>query len=566
MKKTVLLLALTSITFSIFSQQKLPEDVVRTVNERLEQGHSPSIVIGIIDKNGPQYYSFGTKSIGGQPVDQHTIYEIGSISKTFTAILLAQMAMKGQVKIDDPAQKYLPATVKMPTRNGKQISLGQLSDHSSGLPRLPSNLAPKNAANPYADYSVEELYYFLNQYQLARDIGSSFEYSNLGVGLLGHILSLNAGEDYEKLLTTNITSPLGMKETKITLDGNMQKNLAMGYSNGGPVSNWDMPTLAGAGAIRSSLHDLLRYVAANVGLQETELQAAMNLTHQPRRPTTRDSIGLAWFITKGADGDVTWHTGGTGGYRTFCGFVKQAGKGVVVLTNSDRGADDIGMHLLNPDAKLIEVKKSATTEFVKVLDAKGMAAALKRYDELKKDSGDYEWNEDAMNAIGYAYLGSGKIAEAIAVFKINVEQFPGSYNVYDSYGEALMKNGNKEAAITNYKRSLELNPANTNATDMLVQLGAIEATTTVKIDDNILAGYVGVYELRPGFTITITKESSRLFAQATAQQKLELFPKSTTEFYVKEVVAQVVFAVEDGKADSLTLIQAGKKMPGKRVK
>lgn len=378
MKKTALFLAFCLWTTLVFSQKKLPEDVAQSIQKRIEYGHTPSIVVGIIDQNGPQYYAFGAKTIGGRAVNEHTIYEIGSISKTFTGILLAQMAIDGQLKTGDAAQNYLPAAVKLPVRADKQITLGHLSDHTSGLPRMPSNFAPQNPANPYADYSVEHMYDFLNNYTLTRDIGSAMEYSNLAAGLLGHILALKSGMSYEELMVKKLALPLGMKATKITFDKPMKQNLAMGHSNGEQVSNWDIPTLAGAGAIRSSLHDMLIYIAANMGLHTSKLYPAMQLSHQVRHDKAGNGVrvGLGWIISKGAEGDIFWHNGGTGGYRTFCGFVRETGKGVVVLTNSDRGADDIGMRLLNSTAKLIEVKKAAVAEIKKALETQGAGGRM----------------------------------------------------------------------------------------------------------------------------------------------------------------------------------------------
>ncbi len=489
MKKTTLFLLFCLLSNLAFSQKKLPEDIVQSIQKRIEYGHSPSYVVGIIDKNGPQFYAFGTKIIGGQPVNEHTIYEIGSISKTFTAILLAQMVQEGKLKTDDVAQNYLPASVKLPMRADKQITLGHLSDHTSGLPRMPTNFAPKDPTNPYSDYTVEQLYDFLNTCNLSRDIGSAMEYSNLAVGLLGHILSLKAGTSYEILMVNKIAIPLDLNETRITFDEQMMRNLAMGHSNGVQVPNWDIPTLAGAGAIRSSLYDMLRYVAANMGLQKSELQAAMQLTHQVRHDIAGGStrVGLGWIISKGEEGDIYWHNGGTGGYRTFAGFVKETGKGVVVLTNSDKGADDIGMHLLNSTAKLMEVKKSGIVVIKETLESKGLPAALKTYDELRKDKATYDFDEDVINAVGYSYMGGGKMAEAIAILKINVEEYPKSFNAYDSYAEALMKDGQKEAAIANYKKSLELNPDNNNATDMLAKLAAAEPVKAMTVEESAKA-------------------------------------------------------------------------------
>jgi CubicO group peptidase (beta-lactamase class C family) len=555
--------------FSSFAQKALPAEVIKNIESRIANGYSPSIAIGIIDKDGPHYYLFGTKTVGGQPVNEHTIYEIGSISKTFTGILLAQAVLEGKVKLDDPAQKHLPSAVKLPTKDGKQITLGHLSDHTSALARMPSNFNPKDPANPYADYTVDQMYAFLNGYTLPREIGSKYEYSNLAQGLLGHILALKAGSSYEALMLSKIANPLGMKETKITFDDKMKQNLAMGYSQGVQVSNWDIPTLAGAGAIRSSVHDMLIYLQANMGLKKTKLLPAMQLSQQARHDKVGGGtrVGLGWHISKGAEGDVIWHNGGTGGYRTFVGFVKETGKGVVVLTNSDKGADDLGFHLLNPEAKLMVVKKSALPGLKKTLDEQGADAAMSLYEKLKKEPANtYEFNENDLNNLGYAYLQGGNTKAALTIFKINVLEYPKSFNVYDSYGEALLKDGQKEAAIENYKKSVELNPGNTGGVEALEKLGVKMGSNEVKVSEPVLESYVGVYELAPNFTITITRNGAQLFGQATGQGQFELFAKSETEFFLKIVEARVTFSVKEGKVESLTLFQGGQQIPGKRIK
>jgi D-alanyl-D-alanine-carboxypeptidase/D-alanyl-D-alanine-endopeptidase len=567
MKKQLLFLAFVFLIQLAFAQHKLPKDITKSIEKRIEYGQTPSIVVGIIDKNGPQYYTFGTKTIGGQPVDEHSIYEIGSISKTFTAILLAQMALEGQLKIEDAAQNYLPSFVKMPVRANQQITLGQLSDHTSGLPRIPENLIPEDFNNPYADYTEDKLYAFLNSYTLPRDIGSEMEYSNLAAGLLGYILALKAETSYESLMVNKMALPLGMNATQLTMDETMLQHLAKGHSNGVEVSNWDFDCLAGAGGIRSSLHDMLRYVAANLGLEKSELLPALQLSHQARhnKESADTEVGLGWMITKGNEGEIIWHNGGTGGYRTFAGFIKETGIGVVVLTNSDRGADDIGMRLLNSTTKLREVKKPAVAAIKNVIDTKGASAASKTYHKLKIKQSAYEFDENAFNILGYEYLTKGKIAEALAVFKINMDEFPESFNVFDSYAEALMNDGQKDAAIVYYKKSLEINPANTNATEMLAKMGVVETVKEVIIDENILATYVGVYELAPNFTLTISQSGSQLFGQATGQAKFEMFAKSNTEFYLKAVAAQVTFSTNGDKVESLTLFQNGQEILGKRI-
>ena len=185
---------------------------------RVENGKAVGIVAGIIDEKGRQVVAAGKISPDGtQAPDGDTVYEIGSVTKVFTSLILADMIEKGEVKPDDPVSKLLPATVKVPSRNGRQITLLDLSMQVSGLPRLPDNLKPADPGNPYADYDAAKLYDFLSRYTLTRDPGEKYEYSNLAVGLLGHALALKAGISYEELLRRRIFAPLGMTSTSIAL-------------------------------------------------------------------------------------------------------------------------------------------------------------------------------------------------------------------------------------------------------------------------------------------------------------------------------------------------------------
>jgi len=536
----------------------IPDDVKASIEKRIEYGNNPSIVIGIVNAAGTTYYSYGTKRIGGEPVDEHSIYEIGSISKTFTATLLADEVLKGEMKLDDPAQKYLPETVKLPMYEGNPITLGNLSDHTSSLPRMPTNFNPADPMNPYADYTTDLLFEFLSSYTLTRPIGSEFEYSNLAVGLLGQILSRQAGIPYEELMLAKIAKPLHMEETKITLDDQMKKNLAYGYASGQEVENWDLPALAGAGAIRSSVFDLVKYVSAQMNLTPSPLHDAMTLTHQPRHDKAGESkIGLNWFINNKGSEEIISHGGATGGYRAYVGFTDKTG--VVVLTNSDDDADDIGVHLLNAKSPLREIKPKLTNWIMETIKQDGTKNLVKKFDKIKKENPDkYVIDENDINTLGYQYMNIQKdLKAATAVFEINVKEFPASFNVYDSYGEALMNAGNKKDAITNYKKSLELNPGNLNGMGMLNRMGVDYTAPKVGVNETLLDTYTGTYQMAPGFNLVITREGSQLYGQATGQQRFELYSKNETEFYLTVTEARGVFGKDDNGKMQLTWYQGG---------
>jgi D-alanyl-D-alanine-carboxypeptidase/D-alanyl-D-alanine-endopeptidase len=337
------------------------------------------IVVGVIDPKGRRVVAYGSPAKDDKrPLNGDTIFEIGSMTKVFTSLVLMDMVQKGEVALTDPVSKYLPASVKVPERNNKKITLQDLSTQSSGLPRMPSNFTPKDAGNPYADYSVEQLYQFVSGYQLTRDIGSQYEYSNLAVGLLGHALSLRAGVDYETMVRSRICEPLHMNSTRVTLTPDMKARLAIGHGPGlNAVPNWDLPALAGAGALRSSANDILTFLAANLGYIKTPLAPAMAAEISIRQPTGSPGmqIAYAWHVQTKDGNSIVWHNGGTGGYRTYMGFDPKTRVGVVVLSNvsSAAGPDDIGRHLLDPSYPLDKVEpikehKEVTLGDTKVFD------------------------------------------------------------------------------------------------------------------------------------------------------------------------------------------------------
>lgn len=341
-----------------------PDAEVRALLARRvdEQKRAVGIVVGMIDPDGRRVVAYGRPAAGaGAPVDGNTLFEIGSVTKVFTSLLLAEMAQRGEVALDTPAAALLPPGVTMPQRGARPITLTDLATHTSGLPRLPANLAPGRADNPYADYSVDQLHAFLSGHTLARAPGERFEYSNLGAGLLGHLLALRAGSDYETLVRSRILDPLGMRSTTIALSPELRSRMAVGHDTAlRPVSDWDLPTLAGAGALRSTANDMLSFLAANLGSESSPLAPAMADMLATRRPAGSDGAesALGWQVLAQGGHEMVTHSGGTGGFRTFVGFDRARRVGVVVLSNASapEGVDDIGAFLLRGGGPLYEGK------------------------------------------------------------------------------------------------------------------------------------------------------------------------------------------------------------------
>jgi CubicO group peptidase (beta-lactamase class C family) len=262
------------------------------------------------------------------------------------------------------------------------IRFVDIATHHSGLPGMPDNFSPADMTNPYADYTTQMMFEFINGHELRRDVGAEFEYSNLAVGLMGHLLALKNGTDYEALVKERIIEPLGMDKTGISLTAEMERQFVKGHNEAGEVTPpWDLPTLAGAGALRSDMNDMLDFIEANVGEPNSDLERVMRVTHEVRQTMGGPaSIGLNWIVRAVGDDRIVWHNGGTGGFRTWAGFDPELGVGAVVLTNSSQSADDIGVHLINPAVPLapapepraehieVEVDRSVMERYVGVYE------------------------------------------------------------------------------------------------------------------------------------------------------------------------------------------------------
>jgi serine-type D-Ala-D-Ala carboxypeptidase/endopeptidase len=307
-----------------------------------------------IEHGKAELFVHGKKSIqGNEPITVDTLFEVGSITKLFTTLLLADMVKKAEVQLSDPIEKYLP-NVRVPQLEGYKITLGHLATHTSGLPQLPDNFKPANPNNQYADYTVDKLYEFLNNHHLRKIPGKHLVYSNMGIGLLGHILSRKTGKSYEELVFNFVTEHLEMHDTCITLTPEKEKQLSAGHSQGGLIERVDMGALPGEGALRSHIKDMGKFLAANMGLVAEPLKDLFKACHQQMYKADQLTVGLGWIILNG----ILMHSGGTGGFRSFIGFNPKTEKGVVILSNCrEAWVDDLGKSLLDPDFKAPQINQ-----------------------------------------------------------------------------------------------------------------------------------------------------------------------------------------------------------------
>ena len=318
------------------------------VRPYIQMKHTAGICIAFIKDGKTTTYSYGEVKKGENqlPDADKTFFEIGSISKTFTGILLADEVIKGKMSFDDPINKYLPDSIGKMSYMDVPITLKTLSNHSSGFPRLPMNLYKKgdDANNPYQNYDAGRLFSYLKTFKPYREVGVNYEYSNFAVGLLGTILAQQNQLSYEELLLQKICKPLNLRNTKISLDTTDKNNFAQGVDEKGKATSaWDLNTLAGAGGIRSTTNDMAKFVEANMTKAPKQIQEAIELSQKVSFESGQNIVGLGWHIAKRKERTIYQHSGGTGGFRTFVGFDKERQIGVVVLSNSAEEVAMIGM-------------------------------------------------------------------------------------------------------------------------------------------------------------------------------------------------------------------------------
>jgi CubicO group peptidase (beta-lactamase class C family) len=435
----------------------------------------------LIAKEGKVIYKkgFGMANMEWDiPNTPDTKFRLGSITKQFTAMLILQLVEQGKLELDKPISNYLP---DYPKANGDRITLHHLLTHSSGIPNYTSfpgfrdmNRNPYTPADFVATFADSTLEF---------DPGAQFAYSNSGYFLLGHIIEKTTGKSYEQVLQAQILDPLSMKNTGYDHFGTILKNRAAGYEKTGDgyinAPYLDMSLPYAAGSLYSTVEDLYLWDQALYTSKILSLPN-MKLMFKPQIEAFGQHYAYGWGvgITKPEgmiDSMLTiGHGGGINGFNTLIGRMPNT-KDLIVLLNNTGGTalNEISRSIMGILYNLPYdlPKRSLANNIVEAFMNEGVDAGLAKY-ENDKASGDYYLKENEMNAVGYKLLQAGKIKEAIAVFKLNVDNNINSSNAYDSLGEAYMLDQNKELAIKNYEKSIALNPSNLNGVDILKKLKA----------------------------------------------------------------------------------------------
>lgn len=568
--KLFLFLLLSLLTSSLFAQ-----DYKEQIDDLMQKYYDYNLFNGtilvaddgeVIIKEG---YGFANME-WEVPNTPDTKFRIGSISKQFTATIIMQLVEEGIIDLNGKITDYLPDYRK---DTGDIITIHQLLNHTSGI--LPYTSLP-NVWSDSLRIRYDEDYFIRNFHSedLEFEPGSQFAYNNTGYYLLAVIAEEVTGKEIGELLKERILDPVGMMDSGSEDTDEVIKKKAYGYIEGIDGYSVDPPffmlNAKGAGHMYSTVEDMLKWD------QALYLDDVLSETSKEKMFTPYlANYGYGWGIFNlplGDEGDsikAISHSGGIYGFSTF--FVRfPEEKKTIVIFNNTGGAPmrEMMQNILNIlyDKEINEPKIPIIDVFVDAVNENGIDVAIENYKELKENNYDeYNFSENQLNRAGYYFMNKEDYETAEKIFKLNIEAYPDAFNTYDSYAEALMEKGDNEGAIENYKKSLELNPGNSNAVETLKELG-VEYSAGVSVSPEILKMYEGEYELFPNFTIKIRPEEEKLFAQATGQSEFEIFPSSKTKFYYKVVDAQIEFIKDDdGEVNELILYQNNQEIKGTRL-
>jgi D-alanyl-D-alanine-carboxypeptidase/D-alanyl-D-alanine-endopeptidase len=440
-----------------------------------EQPTRVGLSVGIIKDNQTYFYNFGTTELGKRQLPTaQTVYEIGSVSKTFTSLLLAHAVLEKRVRLDDDIRKYLPGSYPNLVFAGQPIRLVHLANTTSRLPdNLPLPTAPRPADTDSAvaqavralrHYTKQNFYADLHQAQLDTLPGLLPRHSNVATQLLGYILESVYQTSYATLLARYIDSPLHL----VGAAGPP----ALGYNEKGHLMPaHTMPTALAAGGQRYSTADMVRYLR----YQLREQDPAVKLTHQPTWGTLEEqAIGFNWNLEKTVDSHrKLQHSGGTFGYASYCELYPDLKLGIVLLTNeSDQSTQGSLQVIAEQLVEGLYGVPSAVLALRKALVASNYADAVAVVKTVEAKHPELHLTEDYVNSWGYQLLRQGQPQPALALFKLNVSLFPQGWNAYDSLAEVYESTGAQQLAIENYRHSLALNPKNDNAAQHLQKLAA----------------------------------------------------------------------------------------------
>lgn len=504
-----------------------------------------------------RFYSAGDPGTAVATPPEKVLFEIGSITKVFTGLLLGQAVAEKRVTLDDPLRRFLPQSVKLAPSVGA-ITLRQLATHTAGLPRMPNNFKPADELNPFADYRVEDLYRFLEGFPQATPTPAP-EYSNLGIGLLGHVLSLVYARPYADLLAEKITGPLGLKDTVIALSAEQQQRLAEPRDGRKAIKPWTFDALMGCGALRSTVSDMVQFAQALM-TEKSPVAEAWRVAREPQvRPPNSDPIGLAVFIVKTREETVYRHNGATGGYQAVWSFSPHTRHALVILANNTEGnPGGIADVLYHPPAPADAAALAAARKERQARpEATLSQAALEDYVGIYR-------RKDAKPGDDYFTIvidEAGRLRWRLKGHSFRPIVAAGNDRFFSRWADVEVR----------FERGEDGRLAKmvlTERGDETAMIRTPEAAPTVKfLSADALKAFTGNYRFGADREYTITLKDDQLYAKITGQPACPVFADGVADHFVYDVVEASLTFERDatGAVKALVLHQNGKAIPAPKL-
>ena len=541
------LLGLAAVTLSTTSAFAMSDDDLRAALERrfTNDRTGACVAAAVIDKGATAKAYVCSKS--RRPYDEHTAFEIGSVTKPMTAALLAELIARGEVALDDPIAALLPPGASVPMFNGHQITIRDIVTHTSGLPSIPRQWRTMDTGNPYARVTERALLGALGATRLTRPPGARWEYSSFAMLVLSYALARRSGKDYETLLRERLLAPLGMNDTYIAKRP-QHVRLAQGHlANGMPAAPWDFPAdMAGAGGVRATLPDMVRYLEGQLGTRESAITPALARTQQQIASIGGYTMGMNWTILSTASGHTIFaHDGGTGGYSSSVAFDRAAQRAVVLLSDtaltSLGGFGTVGLHLIDPTMP-VGAPRVATTADARLIDA--LAGSYRLQGGLGMELR-HKGNALTVQADGQTEFEMG---------------YDSAGDFYPLQLDALLRPKRKADGTYAFTWFQGGGALEAGRTDAPAPAASRWTPTEAQLKD-----YEGSYPLGPTFALRVFSAGAKLLVEGTGQRPLEIEPVEAEIFVAEAVGAEIGFERDaGGRVIALTLKQGGQILRGER--
>ena len=593
--KKYLLLFVFLIPLSISAQKKSKEikQFVSEIDQKIPQLLNDYIVPGtaitiiedgkVILKKGYGYADVAN----GTKVTNTTGFNIGSISKTVAAWGVMKLVQEGKIDLDAPAEKYL-SRWHLPKSDfdANGVTIRRLLSHTAGLSLHGyPGWSPKDEL-PTVEQSLNGKNNGPGRVEMIMEPGTKWKYSGGGFTILQLIVEEVTGQRFEDYMQAEVLNPLGMTSSSYTIDDKIMEASSKEHNNFGDEIDFELFTAQAAAGLHTTIDDFTIFAMASlyankkIKKPQQILTAATIKEMMEPAPASNGRYGLGYQVDAIKETSVTLrgHGGANTGWHALMMVDPVSNDGFIMITNGGAGHNIYRQIFCDwmfwkngvTMGNRCVFKAPVANKLKQIIDKDGIANLAEKYADLKKNaSDDFDFSERQLNQLGYYYMGERDFDTAEAVFKVNLDAFPESSNVYDSYGEALLANGDDVNAIVNYKKSVALDPSNDHGIQVLSKLGVnIEGLVKeIEVDDKILESYVGRYHIKEGFIVTVTKEGERMMAEASGREKYEIFAKSENVFFLKAIEAQLTFNLgANGEVESVTLLQGGNDITGPKLK